>query len=79
MNAVDDSGKEPGTQPKPVAEAGCEGEVDRSVPGTVVATGFAQVCASLIALSTATTKLGIAFKQWCDAQEPDAKDASTRK
>ena len=47
MNAVDDSGQEPGQHTPPTIEAGCEIEIDRSVPGTVDSTGFAQLRARL--------------------------------
>lgn len=48
MSTIDDSGKEPEQQTQPVAEAGCEGKVDRSVQGTVAATGFAELRARAI-------------------------------
>jgi hypothetical protein len=43
MSTIDDSGKEPEQQTQPVAEAGGEGKVDRSVQGTDLRSGFAEL------------------------------------
>ena len=43
MSTADNSGQEPEQHIPPTIEAGCEIEIDRSVPGTVAATGFAEL------------------------------------
>jgi hypothetical protein len=43
MNAESNSGTEPETRTPPTTEAGCEGEIDRNVLGTVASTGFAEL------------------------------------
>jgi hypothetical protein len=43
MSTTDNSGQEPEQQTQPVAEAGCEGKVSRSVPGTDLRSGFAEL------------------------------------
>jgi hypothetical protein len=43
MSTTDNSGKEPEQQTQPVAEAGGEGKVDRSVQGTDLRSGFAEL------------------------------------
>jgi gluconate kinase len=42
MSTADDSGQEPEQQTQPVAEAGGEGKVDRSVQGTDLRSGLAE-------------------------------------
>jgi len=68
MSTTDDSGKEPEQQTQPVAEAGCEGEVDRSVPGTVESTGFAEIRARVKRLRNEATRYA---QKYADVRDYD--------